>query len=1048
MGSEFSLIPTDQSAEYILAIVVRHTTRLIVFIITYLVVRIVFIQIIGSGTIFNDYSSTLFTRHVYEALFILGVSVLPLTWAFRIFSRIKLSKRGNKLLWILFIIALSEDLFWHDFEFFKSQLVSIPYYWIFAIATGSDILIRAIYALVGSARTSHNSILIENKPITRVRNDKTKRSRVIVKLAEEIRASKFQSAYSIGITGEWGIGKTSFIEPLKNELNRDAIIVTFNPWLSLGRKSILQRFAETLASELSKYDYNLSSELDRYVNSLIKMEANSNTNLIESFSYIFLGENQEMSHEFSSIDQSLRKISKKIVVFIDDLDRLDAAEISETLKLIRKTANFGNTIYISCYDKIYLLQALQTLNKRNLNIALDKFFDLEIPISPINKVSLVDRIDRLFLKQHTDVITEMDASQLREYLKEYSTFFQFREVNKFLSALRLNFNIYGSRLFIQDFFFLEILKVKYPSVVQLIWRKKYEFIAENLSIATLELRIENSSLPEEEQIPVLQTYLETNETGEFSRLFLNDNDIETITRLTTKMFSGAKGHPLAIKEPDAFDAYFYHEIPESLVDEGNLELILRTGTYRDSLYFKENFNSKKEADLESILKEKNYFIGDTSTRFNFDDFFLKLLSWSKGKISVTFLNEFYDRSQPFNIKESFERLIKRDTSSTSELYARTLFLATQIRTIIYDNENNYQVQNTPKLLDKDTLVEINLSLFKKYLQLSFKFSNEVFATLYNQIETIENPSRRVVLNNRALQSFKQFITNYKEQYLDLNIRSGMRPNYDITFVFEPLTFRIFDSKEDFIEFIKSSQLPRRRKERMMEYIGMARENSNSVQEFSLEEQDLRSMPIEFGNAWADITPETKRKVRFVHSYVNWTFKNQTPPVEYLDRNDDFYDEVLPLNFQSLQIEINPGETKYWRFGFSFLQHFEKPTLIGGRHHDPNRADIHLTVGDVVNQEWALENQISLKEYHISPSKSEFTQFTRYKPSEKLKIALLPLGKNEWSIQITHKENVLGERRYNLSNFEFVVISAWCDRREFDLNTTITLIQPVSISQNE
>jgi hypothetical protein len=971
---------------------------------------------------------------------------LFITCAIRIFRNIKLSKTGSKILWIAFIVTIAEGLFWGDFEFFNSQLVSIPYYSIFSIAIAFDILIRTYHALVKSRGIVHHSVLIENAPIKRLRYDKTKRSLIIVKLAEEIRRSRFQMAYSIGITGDWGIGKTSFIEPLKDELRNDSIVISFNPWLPLGRKSVLQSFAEALSNELSKYDYDLSSELNKYVTSLIKMEANSNTNFLESLSYAILGQSQDPTQEFASIDRSLRRMSKKIIVFIDDLDRLDAGEIAETLKLIRNTANFGNIIYISCYDKIYLLHAIQTSNKRNLNIALDKFFDLEIPVSPISGAMLINKIKSDFLNEYSE-ISQSDAKQIVEHLSEFPIFFQFREVNKFLSSLKLNFSIYGSKLFLQDFFFLEFIKVKYPSIVQLLWRQKDDFITENLSNGILELRVEDSSLPEEKQVLIIRKYLTENEQNEYNRLFLTDLDINTIARLMVKMFSMGKGHPLAIKEPDAFNAYFYHEIPESLIDETNLDRILRENKFRESAYFKESFDSKKESDLESLLKDKNYFIDDNSSRFDFSDFFLKLISWSKGTVNAKLLYDYYEKAKLSNVKEHFEKFITKNTNSTTELYARTLFLANQIRTLIYNSENDYGIE-VPKLLDKENLIEINFILFKRFLQQSKNFSNHAFATLYNQVEHIESTSRTVIITEGAMASFKQFINDHKAEYLDLNIRSGMRPNYDITFVFEPLTFRIFNSKGQFIEFVNSSELPKRRKDKIIEYLEKANKNSNSIEEFSLEEADLKSMPIEFKNAWSDITQETKRKARLVISYVNWLFKNQPPPNDYPERNDNFYDEVLSLKLHSLQIDVEPGETKYWRLGFSFTKTAETPRSIGGRHHDPKRADVHLTVGSQENKEWALENQVSIKEYHISPTKSEFIPFTRYK-GEKLKITLLPIAPHsEWSIQITHKENILGERRYNLAGYNFVTISAWCDGREFNLNTTITLIQPVDLLQSE
>jgi len=57
---------------------------------------------------------------------------------------------------------------------------------------------------------------------------------------------------------------------------------------------------------------------------------------------------------FKEINDSLKKINKKIVIFIDDLDRLDKEEVVEVIRLIRNTANFHNTFFVGPMIKIML----------------------------------------------------------------------------------------------------------------------------------------------------------------------------------------------------------------------------------------------------------------------------------------------------------------------------------------------------------------------------------------------------------------------------------------------------------------------------------------------------------------------------------------------------------------------------------------------------------------------------------------------------------------------------------------------------------------------
>ena len=53
------------------------------------------------------------------------------------------------------------------------------------------------------------------------------------------------------------------------------------------------------------------------------------------------------------------KLGKRLIVFVDDFDRLTDVEIIEVLKLIDKNAAFRNTIFITAYDERAVSNALR-----------------------------------------------------------------------------------------------------------------------------------------------------------------------------------------------------------------------------------------------------------------------------------------------------------------------------------------------------------------------------------------------------------------------------------------------------------------------------------------------------------------------------------------------------------------------------------------------------------------------------------------------------------------------------------------------------------------
>lgn len=71
----------------------------------------------------------------------------------------------------------------------------------------------------------------------------------------------------------------------------------------------------------------------------------------------FLGA-QSVSSRKAELVSALRLLSRRIIVFIDDLDRLEPREAGEVLRLIRAVADFPNIIYVLSYDPEVIAQTL------------------------------------------------------------------------------------------------------------------------------------------------------------------------------------------------------------------------------------------------------------------------------------------------------------------------------------------------------------------------------------------------------------------------------------------------------------------------------------------------------------------------------------------------------------------------------------------------------------------------------------------------------------------------------------------------------------------
>jgi predicted KAP-like P-loop ATPase len=66
-----------------------------------------------------------------------------------------------------------------------------------------------------------------------------------------------------------------------------------------------------------------------------------------------------LEEDRKSIDEQLRKLDKRIVITIDDTDRLDVEETKLVFKLVKMTANFPNTVFILAYDRAKVAKKIE-----------------------------------------------------------------------------------------------------------------------------------------------------------------------------------------------------------------------------------------------------------------------------------------------------------------------------------------------------------------------------------------------------------------------------------------------------------------------------------------------------------------------------------------------------------------------------------------------------------------------------------------------------------------------------------------------------------------
>ncbi|MVX37190.1 P-loop NTPase fold protein, partial [Myroides sp. LoEW2-1] len=126
---------------------------------------------------------------------------------------------------------------------------------------------------------------------------------------------------SIGIVGKWGYGKSSYLALLEKRILKEEqkyILVKFNPRHSKSIETIQFDFFQAFFEELKEYDSRFSKSFNNYLKAIQIIDTNNLIDSIQNGFNAFL----DVESEKDIINLAIQRINKKIIVIIDDLDRL------------------------------------------------------------------------------------------------------------------------------------------------------------------------------------------------------------------------------------------------------------------------------------------------------------------------------------------------------------------------------------------------------------------------------------------------------------------------------------------------------------------------------------------------------------------------------------------------------------------------------------------------------------------------------------------------------------------------------------------------------
>lgn len=434
-------------------------------------------------------------------------------------------------------------------------------------------------------------------PIEEFGQDRLDRTTFARALGRVIAAYDRPENLVVGLYGEWGLGKTSLLNLALKSISQTQpppIIVHFNPWYFADQDNLVRQFFASLAIAIAHQDKSehyqrIVERLEFLEKSIESLGALPGLDVVakpaSGLARLFRKRAEKKAKDAESLDSIKKEISdalvagkRRVIVVMDDLDRLPAKEIRVVFQLVKALADFKYTTYILAFDEHMVAKALKRVQNLEGSSYIEKIVNAPIlvpPISPWKMRTLVYDTLNGFAEAH-DRYRWGDVDRAEAVMAFIRTHCRtMRHLTRLSNALYVDVQAIDGEVDGFDFVSVTALRLFLPALYRLIRDSRDLFIDTNEVLVDKKAR-------DAEAKEVLDKFYADAKLKEptiellrslFPRLRRLQGTRAVDTSDSTEL---ANRRERRLCDPDSFDAYFQFDVPSSDVSKSRMETILNS----------------------------------------------------------------------------------------------------------------------------------------------------------------------------------------------------------------------------------------------------------------------------------------------------------------------------------------------------------------------------------------------------------------------------------------------------------------------------------------
>lgn len=299
-------------------------------------------------------------------------------------------------------------LIWHPEQCVTFQTVSfLPY----AIVPLAWLITWYVTPYMRTFKSSDESEVVENRAkngeeeiLHRLFGDDTHPKKDLLGREAEVKVvcdylldpnNEYSTAIAVAINGEWGAGKTTFLQYIQDQLNNKEIhYFTYSPWhrstddVTLDFLTYLQQFLKEGSGDFDS--------LQQYIRSLKVSNVTGWFSVaVHAVTHFFGYHEKSIEQQFSEVAQDMSTLKYPVITFIDDVDRISGEDFRDVMRLIRATASFPKLIYVVAFDEDIAIRMLENVGGKRY---LQKIFNVTHTLQPVSEENMQALSTSLFFK--------------------------------------------------------------------------------------------------------------------------------------------------------------------------------------------------------------------------------------------------------------------------------------------------------------------------------------------------------------------------------------------------------------------------------------------------------------------------------------------------------------------------------------------------------------------------------------------------------------------------------------------------------------------------